>query len=228
MTRKPHVQFRCDESLLTAVKQIAETEDISKSAAWRDLCRVGIEHHNDSFEHVKNEQHIRRIKKEEKTKQQAAWFRANVGSQLLKAWNGGLSPDEAEDYLHGRKREAEEVHDSERLIEYLEAALSIYREAYPNSGARLSTWLKSRTGVDTSDFTGTDPDATTATNTDIEPDTADESHPDMTVEEAAREFHDFGFDPENISPNHVESVTDGDVSDVRDRVRELESSEDTE
>lgn len=226
MSRNPHVQFRCDESLLEAVEQIAETEDISNSAAWRDLCRVGIEHHDDSFEHVKNEQHIRRIKKEEKTKQQAAWFRANVGSQLLKAWNGGLSPAEAEDYLNGRKREAEEVHNSQRLIDYLEEALSIYRESYPNSGARLSTWLKSRTGVDTG--TDTNTDATTATNSDVEPDTADESHPDITVEEAAREFYDFGFDPENISPNHVESVTDGNVSDVRDRVRELESSEDTE
>lgn len=228
MGRKPLAQFRVSEDLLEAVEKIATREDISKSAAWRDLTRTGIRQHDGEYEHIKNQQHLAQIKEEENTRQRRAWFRSNVGSQLLKCWNNGLKPQEANDATMGYRREATEIHEDDELVRYLEEGLEVYQESYPTNGARLSTWLKNRVSEDVDGIDNPQPQSRNQTkpvNTDVEPDTADT--PEITVEEQAHELYEQGWDPQNVTHANTPELTDGAFLEVRERLTEL-YSEDSE
>lgn len=216
-----HISLRVDDDLADAVERVAENADISRSEAIRSLISEGLANLDDDLQHVADRQQLEQIKDEEHTRQRRAWFRHNVGSQLLKCWNGGLTPDEAYDATHGYRREAEEMHEDDDLAAYLEEGLRVYQAAHPDNGAKLSAWLKTRGQsqdaeiVDDADMT--DAGAAAGGAADAEPDA---THPTSTIDEAAREFAAFSWDPDTIGSDDVENV-DGTAAQVRERLRAL-------
>ena len=223
-----HISLRVDDDLADAVERVADDADISRSEAIRSLIVEGLANIDGDLQHVADRQQLEQIKEEEHTRQRRVWFRHNVGSQLLKCWNGGLTPDEAYDATHGYRREAEEMHDDDDLAAYLEEGLRVYQSAHPNNGAKLSTWLKTRgqsndaETVDDADIN--DSGAAASGAADAEPDA---THPTTTVDDAAREFEAFGWNPDAISNDDVENV-DGTAAEVRERLRELYQEADDE
>jgi antitoxin component of RelBE/YafQ-DinJ toxin-antitoxin module len=224
MSDKTHMQFRADADLADAVESVAEEEGISRSEAIRSLLTEGLANLGGDLQHVADRQQLEQIKDEEHTRQRRAWYRHNVGSQLLKCWNGGLTPDEAFDATHGYRREAEEMHEDEDLAEYLQDGLRVYQAAYPDNGAKLSTWLKTRGPNADTEIEIEDQGAAVEDATDADPETA---HPTMTVGEAAREFAAFDWEPEAIDRDDVSNV-DGSAAEVRERLRELYAEEEEE
>lgn len=220
--RDPMVNFRAPEDLTESIETIAEREDISKSEAWRQVAKEGLANLGGDLQHVADRQQLEQIKEEEHTKQRRAWFRHNVGSHLLKCWNGGLTPEEAADATHGYRREAQEMHEDDALLSYLEEGLRVYQAAYPDNGARLSTWLKSR-GQNTDGESVEIEDTGSVSDGTIEAEPAPE-HPTMTVEEAAEEFAAFDWDPEAIDRGDVENV-DGSAAEVREQLREIQEGD---
>lgn len=210
-------QFRADVDLLDAIEQVAEEEGISKSEAARSLITEGLANLGGDLQHVADRQQLEQIKDEEHTRQRRAWFRHNVGSQLLKCWNGGLTPDEAQDATHGYRREAIEMHEDEDLLEYLQRGLQVYQAAYPDNGAKLSTWLKSRAPNADADLSIDNRGAVAEGATDAEPDA---DHPDLTIEEAAREYVELGWDPDAIDEYNARNVA-GYAEQIREKMREL-------
>jgi hypothetical protein len=145
----PQVRFRAPGGLIEAVETVADEQDLSNSEAYRDLLRRGLgDLGADGLEYVADEALREQIIEEELPRKRRAWFRSNVGGRLLKCWNAGLDPEEAADDLASYRREALEIHDRPDLADYVNEGLNVYRDAHPNSGAKLSTWVKSRVPED--------------------------------------------------------------------------------
>jgi hypothetical protein len=220
------VNFRAPADLVDRVEEVAAERDLSVSAAWRTLALEGLTQLAGSGDlgHVAERALLEQIKQEEYTRQRRAWFRSNVATQLLKCWNGGLTPEEAADALHGYRREADELHGSEELAHYVDDALGIYEAAHPDNGAKLSTWIKARGADATAEIEQDLPDPGESDAADVD---ADPDHPTLTIEDAAKEFVEHGWEPENISPSNVENV-EGSHFEVREKVRELDQEAETD
>jgi len=141
------VQFRAPSDLIENLEELAHTEEISHSEAWRTAARDGLRVLADDLTHVKWAEEIEGIKREEYPNKRAAWFKANVGGRLLTCFNTGLAPDAARKDLNGYLREARELHDSDEFEEYVTSGLAVYADAYERRrSAMLADWVKSRNG----------------------------------------------------------------------------------
>lgn len=149
MSDKKTISVRVSAERAETLEHAAEELDVSRSDVVRLAIEAGLPLLEELPEHLEDEALYEQLRREVKPAQRRAWFRSNVAGQLWKAWNGGLSSDEVRDYLEGRRREAEELHEDPELLEYLEAGLAAYDEArQENESAVLKRFTNDRQGPD--------------------------------------------------------------------------------